>query len=55
MSHRRRSTSECWREPTTFIDCEGVELLRAANIEVVEIAELADEVKQINAHLLGTN
>jgi pyrimidine deaminase RibD-like protein len=44
-----------WREPTIFVDCEGVELLRAANIDVVEIAELADEVKQINAHLLGTN
>jgi diaminohydroxyphosphoribosylaminopyrimidine deaminase/5-amino-6-(5-phosphoribosylamino)uracil reductase len=44
-----------WREPTIFVDCEGVELLRAANIDVVEIAELADEVKQINAHLLGAN
>ena len=44
-----------WREPTIFVDCEGVELLRAANIDVVEIAEPADEVKQINAHLLGTN
>jgi diaminohydroxyphosphoribosylaminopyrimidine deaminase/5-amino-6-(5-phosphoribosylamino)uracil reductase len=44
-----------WREPTIFVDCEGVGLLRAANIDVVEIAELADEVKQINAHLLGAN
>jgi diaminohydroxyphosphoribosylaminopyrimidine deaminase/5-amino-6-(5-phosphoribosylamino)uracil reductase len=44
-----------WREPTIFVDCEGVELLRAVNIDVVEIAELADEVKQINAHLLGAN
>lgn len=44
-----------WREPTIFVDCEGVELLRAANIDVVEIAELADEVKQINAHLLREN
>jgi len=41
-----------WREPSIFVDCEGVELLTSAGLEVVEIPELAAQVKQINAHLL---
>ena len=41
-----------WREPIIFVDCEGVELLTAAGLDVVEFPELAPEVKQINAHLL---
>jgi diaminohydroxyphosphoribosylaminopyrimidine deaminase/5-amino-6-(5-phosphoribosylamino)uracil reductase len=40
------------REPPVFVDCAGVELLRAAGIEVVEIADLADRVCAVNAHLL---
>ncbi|MDX6252359.1 MAG: hypothetical protein QOF10_5719 [Kribbellaceae bacterium] len=42
-----------WREPSIFVDCEGVELLQAAGLEVVEYPDLADEVKQVNAHLLA--
>lgn len=42
-----------WREPPIFVDCEGVELLRSAGLEVVEFPELADEVKQVNAPLLA--
>lgn len=42
-----------WREPSIFVDCEGVELLTAANVAVLELPDLADEVKAINAHLLG--
>jgi pyrimidine deaminase RibD-like protein len=41
-----------WREPTIFVDCEGVELLRAAGIDVTEIPELAHQVIAVNAHLL---
>jgi pyrimidine deaminase RibD-like protein len=42
-----------WREPSIFVDCEGVELLQAAGLDVIEYPDLADEVKQVNAHLLA--
>jgi pyrimidine deaminase RibD-like protein len=42
-----------WREPSLFVDCEGVELLQSAGCEVIEIPDLAAEVRAINAHLLG--
>jgi pyrimidine deaminase RibD-like protein len=41
-----------WREPQVFVDCEGVEILTARGIEVVELSEYADQVREINAHLL---
>jgi diaminohydroxyphosphoribosylaminopyrimidine deaminase/5-amino-6-(5-phosphoribosylamino)uracil reductase len=41
------------REPPTLADCDGAETLHAAGIEVVELADLADLVRQVNAHLLG--
>jgi len=41
-----------WREPSIFVDCEGAELLRAAGVEVVEMPELAAEVREVNRHLL---
>jgi diaminohydroxyphosphoribosylaminopyrimidine deaminase/5-amino-6-(5-phosphoribosylamino)uracil reductase len=41
-----------WREPSLFVaDCQGVELLTAAGVEVVELPDLADEVRSVNAHL----
>lgn len=40
-----------WREPSLFVDCEGVEILRAAGCEVIEIPELARLVQEINGHL----
>jgi pyrimidine deaminase RibD-like protein len=42
-----------WREPALFVDCHGAEDLRAAGVEVVEMPDLADLVRQVNAHLLG--
>ncbi len=43
-----------WREPDLFVtDCQGTALLEAAGIEVVELAELAEEAREVNAHLLG--
>jgi pyrimidine deaminase RibD-like protein len=41
-----------WREPTLFVDCEGVELLTAASLQVLEYPDLAPAVRQVNAHLL---
>jgi pyrimidine deaminase RibD-like protein len=41
-----------WREPEVFVDCRGAENLRAAGVAVVEVPELADPVRAINAHLL---
>jgi pyrimidine deaminase RibD-like protein len=40
------------REPPLFADCDGAELLARAGVEVVELPELAAEVRRINAHLL---
>lgn len=41
-----------WREPSLFVaDCVGVELLREGGVEVVELPELAEEAKAVNAHL----
>jgi diaminohydroxyphosphoribosylaminopyrimidine deaminase/5-amino-6-(5-phosphoribosylamino)uracil reductase len=41
-----------WREPSIFVDCEGAELLRAAGVEVLEVPELAEGVREVNRHLL---
>lgn len=40
------------REPPVLADCRGVETLRAAGVTVVELGELGDLVRQINAHVL---
>jgi pyrimidine deaminase RibD-like protein len=40
-----------WREPALFVDCRGVEMLEAAGVEVVEVAELASLARAVNAHL----
>jgi diaminohydroxyphosphoribosylaminopyrimidine deaminase/5-amino-6-(5-phosphoribosylamino)uracil reductase len=43
-----------WREPDLFVTgCEGVDLLRAAGVEVVELPELAEQARAVNRHLLG--
>ena len=41
-----------WREPRLFTDGEGAEQLRAAGLTVVEMPELADRARSINAHLI---
>jgi riboflavin-specific deaminase-like protein len=41
-----------WREPILFVDGHGVEELRAAGIDVVEVPALAEAAKAPNAHLL---
>lgn len=41
------------REPVLFVDGHGDEVLRAAGVAVVEIPELADEVREVNGHLLS--
>ncbi|MFI6761154.1 deaminase [Micromonospora sp. NPDC050417] len=40
------------REPPLLADCHAVELLQAAGVEVVEIPDLADQVRAVNGHLL---
>ncbi len=43
-----------WREPDLFVaDCQGTALLAAAGVEVVELPELAEAARAVNAHLLG--
>ncbi|WP_035798295.1 deaminase [Kitasatospora mediocidica] len=43
-----------WREPDLFVTgCEGVGLLTAAGVTVVELPELAAAAREVNAHLLG--
>jgi 5-amino-6-(5-phosphoribosylamino)uracil reductase len=41
-----------WREPVLFVDGQGVEDLRASGVDVVEVPELAPDVRSVNAHLL---
>lgn len=41
-----------WREPALFVDCNGAEQLRADGVDVVEMPELADRVRDVNAHLV---
>ncbi len=41
-----------WREPALFVaDCQGLELLEVAGVEVVELGELAAAAKDVNSHL----
>jgi diaminohydroxyphosphoribosylaminopyrimidine deaminase/5-amino-6-(5-phosphoribosylamino)uracil reductase len=41
-----------WREPPLFVeDCQGVELLAAAGIEVVELTDLEPRAREANTHL----
>lgn len=40
------------REPQTFVDGQGAERLSASGVEVVEIAELASGVLEVNRHLV---
>ncbi|WP_415840200.1 deaminase [Nocardiopsis gilva] len=42
-----------WREPAVFADCEGAQRLRDAGRMVIEVPALADQVREVNAHLLG--
>ncbi|AOS63442.1 cytidine/deoxycytidylate deaminase family protein [Actinoalloteichus hymeniacidonis] len=42
-----------WREPALFVDCQGAELLRGADREVVELPEFAPQARRPNAHLVG--
>jgi len=43
-----------WREPDLFVaDCRGYELLTAAGVTVVELAELAGTARSVNAHLFS--
>lgn len=41
------------REPPTLAPGGGAAMLRSAGVEVVEIQELADAVRAVNAHLFG--
>lgn len=41
-----------WREPSLFVaDCQGVELLEQAGLQVIELHEFAEEARAVNAHL----
>ncbi|MEU5789056.1 deaminase [Micromonospora purpureochromogenes] len=40
------------REPPIFVDCQGFELLAAAGVEVVELPDLADQVRAINGYVM---
>jgi diaminohydroxyphosphoribosylaminopyrimidine deaminase/5-amino-6-(5-phosphoribosylamino)uracil reductase len=42
-----------WREPDVFVTCEGVALLTAAGVEVVELSAFAAAARAVNAHLPG--
>jgi hypothetical protein len=41
------------REPSVFVDCRGAEELAEAGVTVVELPELAGQVRDVNAHLIS--
>ncbi|WP_250030270.1 deaminase [Paractinoplanes maris] len=41
-----------WREPDLFVTCEGVALLTAAGVQVVELPAFAERARAANTHLL---
>ncbi|MER5868668.1 dCMP deaminase [Streptomyces sp. NPDC002044] len=48
-----RRVAIAWREPSLLVaDCVGVETLRGAGVEVVELPGLTDRARAVNAHLL---
>jgi diaminohydroxyphosphoribosylaminopyrimidine deaminase / 5-amino-6-(5-phosphoribosylamino)uracil reductase len=47
-----RRVVTAWREPSLFVaDCQGVELLRKAGAEVIEMPDFADAAMAPNRHL----
>ena len=42
-----------WREPDIFVTCEGLALLTAADVEVIELPAFAPAARAANAHLGG--
>jgi diaminohydroxyphosphoribosylaminopyrimidine deaminase / 5-amino-6-(5-phosphoribosylamino)uracil reductase len=42
-----------WREPDTFVTCEGVALLTEGGVEVVDLPGFAAQARRVNAHLPG--
>lgn len=43
-----------WREPDLFVtDVDGVEILRTAEVVVVELPHLSQGAREVNAHLPG--
>ncbi|BEL05160.1 hypothetical protein Q0Z83_033510 [Actinoplanes sichuanensis] len=41
-----------WREPILFADCDGVETLRRHGVDVLEVPDMADQVRAVNSHVL---
>jgi diaminohydroxyphosphoribosylaminopyrimidine deaminase/5-amino-6-(5-phosphoribosylamino)uracil reductase len=41
------------REPPVFVECHGIELLQQAGVEMIELPDLAGEVRAINRQVLG--
>lgn len=42
-----------WQEPPLFVPGGGAAVLREAGVVVEVIAELADQAREVNAHLLA--
>lgn len=43
-----------WREPSLLVaDCQGVEQMTAAGIDVTELPDLAEAARAVNAHMRG--
>jgi diaminohydroxyphosphoribosylaminopyrimidine deaminase/5-amino-6-(5-phosphoribosylamino)uracil reductase len=41
-----------WREPSLFVaDGQGIEMLQAAGVTVIEMPELAERAREVNRHL----
>lgn len=54
LAARIRRVVFAWREPVVFVDGQGVELLHAVEVEAIEVPDLAQLVREINGHLVGS-
>lgn len=52
IDHGFRRVVYAMGEPPVFVECQGAANLTGAGIEVVQIDELAGQVREINRHLL---
>ncbi len=52
INHGFKKMAYALGEPPVFVECHGAANLAGAGIEVVQIDELAGQVREINRHLL---
>ncbi|MFI3289911.1 MAG: dihydrofolate reductase family protein [Rikenellaceae bacterium] len=55
LDHKMKRVLFALYEPSHFVECHGAENLRRAGVDVIHMAEFADDVFDINSHVLIKN